>query len=171
VTTRWAVTTWSAWPQAELTTATGTSKLPSRMLAGTRLALPVATVTTVADHSPRPPRNMPSHGLLVPPGALGGRRDRLWHGLGHGIVLVLPQGSRHDRPLSSPPAAISAGSRLESEAAGYLSSPATRLMVVARMTAPSRYDSSAWRSAAARNAEVCSAVSDTWKVIPTVKAR
>jgi hypothetical protein len=92
VTTRWAVTTWSAWPQAELTTATGTSKLPSRMLAGTRLALPVATVTTtVADHSPRPPRNMPGHGLLVPPGALGGR-DRLWHGLGHGILLVLPKG-------------------------------------------------------------------------------
>jgi rhomboid protease GluP len=53
----------------------------------------------------------------------------------------------------------------------YRSSPATRLMVVARMTAPSTYDSSAWRSAAARNAEVWSVVSDTWKVIPTVKAR
>jgi CheY-like chemotaxis protein len=53
----------------------------------------------------------------------------------------------------------------------YLSSPATRLMVVARMTAPSRYDSRAWRSVAARKAEVCRAVSDTWKVIPTVKAR
>jgi hypothetical protein len=44
-------------------------------------------------------------------------------------------------------------------------------MVVARITAPSRYDSSAWRSVAARSAEECSVVSDTWKVIPTVKAR
>jgi DNA-binding NarL/FixJ family response regulator len=62
-------------------------------------------------------------------------------------------------------------SRTMSPAGVYLSSPATRLMVVARMTAPSRYDSRAWRSAAARKAEVWSAVSDTWKVIPTVKAR
>ena len=44
-------------------------------------------------------------------------------------------------------------------------------MVVAKMTAPSRYDSNPWRNAAARNAEFCKAVSDTWKVIPTVKAR
>jgi hypothetical protein len=56
-------------------------------------------------------------------------------------------------------------------AARYRSSPATRLMVVAKMTANSRYDSSAWPSAAARNVEARSAVSDTWKVIPTVKAR
>jgi serine/threonine protein kinase len=53
----------------------------------------------------------------------------------------------------------------------YLSSPEIRLMVVARMTAPSRYESSAWRSAVARKAEVWRSVSDTWKVIPTVKAR
>jgi hypothetical protein len=44
-------------------------------------------------------------------------------------------------------------------------------MVVARMTAPSRYDSSAWRSAVVRISGVCSSVSETWKVIPMVKAR
>jgi hypothetical protein len=44
-------------------------------------------------------------------------------------------------------------------------------MVVARMTAPSRYDSSAWRSTVARNVGVSRFVSEIWKVIPTVKAR
>jgi hypothetical protein len=86
-------------------------------------------------------------------------------------LLVLAQGWRHDRPLSPPSAAISAGGWLEPRRAGYRSSPATRLMVVARMTAPSRYESSAWRSTVARRAAVCSSVSETWKVIPTVKAR
>jgi hypothetical protein len=114
----------------------------------------------VADHSPRPPRNMPSHGLRLPhpgPSAAAGTAS--------GMVWVMASS------LSCPRGRATTGGWLESKAAGYLSSPATRLMVVARMTAPSRYDSSAWRSAAARNAEVCSAVSDTWKVIPTVKAR
>src|SRR6266498_609675 len=105
------------------------------------------------------------------------------------------QGSRQDGRVSSRPAAIFAGGCLESRAAryrrrlparmgraqlpptvvdpspssvgrDYLSRPATRLMAVARMTAPSRYDS----SAVARNAEVGRSVPETWKVIPTVKA-
>ena len=54
---------------------------------------------------------------------------------------------------------------------GYLlSRPATRLIVVARITAPNRYDSSAWRSAVTRISGVSRSVSDTWKVIPTVNA-
>src|ERR687891_85464 len=138
------------------------------MMVGTRLGLPVAKVTTtVATHSPRPPRNIRSQGRLL-------HHPWVWvrvlamTGTASGIVcvmaplLVLGQGSRQDRPVSSQPAAISPAGWLESRAARYQrrryrSSPATRLMVVARMTAPSRYDS----SAAARNAEVWSAVSDT----------
>jgi cell division protease FtsH len=57
------------------------------------------------------------------------------------------------------------------EPAGYLNSPETRLITVARTTAPNRYDNSAWRSATARISEVCSSVSETWNVIPMVKAR
>ena len=52
----------------------------------------------------------------------------------------------------------------------HLSSPATRLMVVARITPASRCDSSAWRRAADRKADVLRLVSETWNVMPTVKA-
>ena len=47
-------------------------------------------------------------------------------------------------------------------------SPAIKLIVTARTTAPSRYDSSAWRSTVALMAVNPISVSETWKVIPTV---
>ena len=51
-----------------------------------------------------------------------------------------------------------------------LSSPATTFTVVARITAPNRNDSSAWRSTARRMRCCVMSVSDTWKVMPIVNA-
>src|SRR5688572_16438982 len=139
------------------------------MMVGTRLALLVAKVTTtVATHRPRPVTKIRSQPGPVRCGRRWGSRVATAAGPSAAVcvmvpLLVLAQGSRHDWPASSQPAAISPAGWLESRlpATGdgrYPSSPATRLMVVARMTAPSRYDSSAWRNAAARNAELWSAV-------------
>jgi len=50
-------------------------------------------------------------------------------------------------------------------------SPAIRLTVAAKITAPKRYDNSACLSAVARIAGFSRSVSDTWNVIPIVKAR
>ena len=47
-------------------------------------------------------------------------------------------------------------------------SPAIKLIVTARTTAPSRYDSKACRSTVARIEVKPISVSETWKVIPTV---
>src|SRR5271156_6356392 len=47
-------------------------------------------------------------------------------------------------------------------------SPAIKLIVTASTTAPSRYDSSAWRSTVALMELKQISVSETWKVIPTV---
>ena len=50
-------------------------------------------------------------------------------------------------------------------------SPATMLITDAMMTAPYRYDRRACRSTLARIAGSVTLVSETWNVIPTVKAR
>ena len=47
---------------------------------------------------------------------------------------------------------------------------ATTLMVVARITTPNTYDSTAWRKAAFRIGLEMRSVSETWKVIPRVRA-
>ena len=47
---------------------------------------------------------------------------------------------------------------------------ATTLMVVARITTPKRYDSTAWRRAALRIGLELMSVSETWKVMPRVSA-
>ena len=47
---------------------------------------------------------------------------------------------------------------------------ATTLMVVARITTPKRYDSTAWRRAVLRIALELISVSETWKVMPRVNA-
>ena len=52
-----------------------------------------------------------------------------------------------------------------------LASPATRLMVAARITATNRNDNKACRSAAARISLLVKSVSETWNVMPMVKAR
>ena len=52
----------------------------------------------------------------------------------------------------------------------YLVRPASRLIVVAMITAPNRYDSSAWRSTVARKVALFRSVSETWKVMPMQKA-
>src|SRR6185295_15097438 len=94
------------------------------MTVGTRLALLVAKVTTtVPTHNPRPPRNMCSQGRLLHHPSVSGL-VRVVAGTASGIVcvmaplLVLTQGSRHDRPVSPQPAAISPGGWLESRPAG-----------------------------------------------------
>lgn len=62
------------------------------------------------------------------------------------------------------------GGRLP-RASGYLSRPATALMVTPTMQTPKRYDSRAWRRAVARIAGDVRSVSDTWNVIPRVRDR
>src|ERR1035437_369985 len=47
---------------------------------------------------------------------------------------------------------------------------ATTLMVVARITTPNTYDNTAWRKAAFRIGLEMMSVSETWKVIPRVRA-
>jgi len=63
-----------------------------------------------------------------------------------------------------------AGGRAAAAASAQPPRPATRLTVAARMTAPNRKDSRAWRRAADRMSELCRLVSETWKVIPRVSA-
>jgi hypothetical protein len=53
----------------------------------------------------------------------------------------------------------------------YFPRPAIRLIVVATISAPYMYDSTAWRSAVRRNALLVRLVSETWKVMPIVRAR
>jgi hypothetical protein len=47
---------------------------------------------------------------------------------------------------------------------------ATTLMVVARITTPNTYDNTAWRKAAFRIGLEMMSVSETWKVMPSVRA-
>src|SRR4051794_31566699 len=49
--------------------------------------------------------------------------------------------------------------------------PATELTVVAMITVPKTYESSAWCSAARRTRLAVMSVSETWNVIPIVSAR
>src|SRR5919197_98741 len=89
------------------------------MMVGTRLALPVAKVTaTVATQSPRPPTKMRSQGRLLHQWVLA----LLLAVYGSAAVVVSVMArllvsvteSRHDRPVSSPSAAISPGGWLQS---------------------------------------------------------
>jgi hypothetical protein len=54
---------------------------------------------------------------------------------------------------------------------GHLAKPATRLMDAEMMTAPSGKDSQAWRNAMLRICLDSTLVSETWNVMPIVKAR
>ena len=60
--------------------------------------------------------------------------------------------------------------RRDGAAPGYLPRPATRLMVAAMTTPPKTYESSACRRAVRRISLVRRSVSDTWNVMPMVKA-
>jgi hypothetical protein len=72
-----------------------------------------------------------------------------------------PSARQTDRPVCSRTGGSQQNQILEP-------SPAIKLIVTARTTAPSRYDSNAWRSTVALIAVNPISVSETWKVIPTV---
>ena len=82
-------------------------------------------------------------------------------------VPTLPAGGDRRRP----------GGRRDAGRAGLTArpaqcaSPAIRLIVPARMTAPNRYESRECRSAALRMSLLVKSVSETWNVMPMVKAR
>lgn len=85
--------------------------------------------------------------------------------------------ARLAHPLSTaprqptPPTAASRPHRRGVGVAPYLLNPATRLMVIAMITAPKTNEIRACRRTLVRMLALPMSVSDTWKVIPTVKAR
>src|ERR1017187_4166527 len=60
--------------------------------------------------------------------------------------------------------------RMDEDTVHFARRLATTLMVVARITTPKRYDSTAWRRAALRISLELMSVSETWKVMPRVSA-
>jgi hypothetical protein len=70
----------------------------------------------------------------------------------------------------APSTDVSARHPLGSARPFYLSSPATRLIVMAMMTIPNRYDRSECLSAVRRIVNDARSVSETWKVMPIVNA-
>src|ERR1035437_9061008 len=60
--------------------------------------------------------------------------------------------------------------RMDEDTVHFARRLATTLMVVARITTPNKYDSTAWRRAALRIGLELMSVSETWKVMPSVSA-
>ena len=78
--------------------------------------------------------------------------------------------ARSWRAASARTTAASSGASAPPEVS-QLSRLATTLMARATITAPKRYDTRAWERAIRRTGFVVRFVSETWKVMPTVKAR
>ena len=69
-----------------------------------------------------------------------------------------------------PPAAVLSGVVRRVGLVDYLLNPATRLMVIAMITAPKTNEIRACRRTVVRMVPLPMSVSETWNVIPTVKA-